>query len=123
MSRGEGLLQRKILRLVERAARRGDGPLTRRDLENRLCQQEGFRSDNVLRAIRGLARSGRVEYMERRFPSNCLIRPPKPFVPFTDAEIGAMLEESGWSTGINPGEAAAAQNTIPRVSEYNLHRG
>ena len=112
------MLQRRISRMVERAARRGDGPLTRRDLENRLCQ-EGFRPDNILRAIRGLARSGQVEYLERRFASNCLIRPPKPFVPFTDEEIAAMLTSPGWSTGVNLSEAAAAHNTTPRVREYN----
>jgi len=68
-----------------------------------------------LRAIRGLARSGRVEFLERRFASNSVIRPPRPFVPFTDEEIFEMLEEPGWSTGGTPD---AAKKT-PRVNEGN----
>lgn len=95
MSRGEGLLQKRILGLVEKAARRGDEPPTRRDLEDRLGR-EGHRSDNVLRAIRGLSRAGLVEYREARFPSNCVVRPPRPFKPFSDEEILAMLAEPGW---------------------------
>jgi len=113
LSRGCGYLQRRLLRLVEKAERRGD-VLTRRDLEDRLCA-EGYRSDNVLRAIRGLARAGKVRYVERRFASNCLIRPPRTFIPFTDEQIFEMLEEPGWSTGVTPD---AAKKTT-RVSEEN----
>jgi len=95
VSRGHGYLQRRILRLVEKAQLRGDAPLTRRDLENRL-EPEGYRSDNVLRAIRGLSRAGLAEFREARFAANSVVSPPKPFAPFSDEEIMNMLSEPGW---------------------------
>ncbi len=94
MSRGEGQLQRRILRLVEKAVQRGDGSLTRRDLEDRLSP-EGYRSDNILRSLRGLSRAGLLEYREARFPSNCTIR-PSTHICFSDEELGALLAEPGW---------------------------
>ncbi len=108
MSRGEGQLQRRILRLVEKAVQRGDGSLSRRELEDHL-EPEGYRSDNVLRALRGLARAGLIEYREARFASNSVVHPPRPFTPFSDEEITQMLSEPGW-------RPCGARRT-PRVSE------
>ncbi len=119
MSRGEGQLQRRIVRLVEKAVQRGDGPLTRRELEDRLSP-EGYRSDNILRSLRGLSRAGLLEYREARFPSNCLIRPPTPFVPFTDEAIMAMLSEPGWKPSPGTDAPAHRTHTQPRgVGEKN----
>ncbi len=89
MSRGAGYLQRRIMRIVERG-----GATTRAAIEGRLSM-EGFRGDNILRAIRGLSRAGLVEFQEARFASNSVVSPPKP-VFFSDEEIAAMLSEPGW---------------------------
>ena len=89
MSRGHGYLQRRIMRIVERG-----GATTRAALEDHL-EPEGYRSDNVLRALRGLSRAGLLEFREARFASNSVVGPPKP-VFFSDEEIMAMLSEPGW---------------------------
>lgn len=89
MSRGQGYLQRRIMRIVERG-----GATTRAALEDRLGR-EGFRSDNVLRAIRSLSGAGLVEFREARFASNSVVGPPKPIF-FSDEEVMAMLSEPGW---------------------------
>ncbi len=117
MSRGEGLLQRRILRLVEKAVQRGDGSLTRRELEDHL-EPEGYRSDNVLRALRGLSRAGLLEYREARFPSNCTIRPPKPIF-FSDEAIMAMLSEPGWKPSPDAPTHRKHTPNQPRGGESN----
>ena len=104
MSRGHGYLQRRIMRIVERG-----GATTRAALEDHL-EPEGYRSDNVLRAVRGLSRAGQVEYREARFPSNCTIRPPRP-IGFSDEELGALLAEPGWKP--SPGTLAPTHRKHP----------
>lgn len=123
MSRGCGYLQRRVLRLVEK-----NGGVTRAALEDRLCDEEGHRSDNLLRAIRGLARAGAIEYREARFASNCLVRPPAPFVPFTDEEIFEMLSqgEAGQSTSIPRTPSAhlvTAGKEHPEYARRRLNHG
>lgn len=92
MSRGPGLLMRRVIAELKKAH---SHCLTRRQLEDRLCP-EGYRSDNVLRAVRTLARMYKVSYVERRFPEDSTVHLPIPVEnPIPEEEIYALLERSG----------------------------
>ncbi len=112
MSRGHGYLQRRIMRIVERG-----GATTRAALEDHLSREK-FRSDNILRAIRGLSRAGLVEFREARFASNSVVGPPKPIF-FSDEAIGAMLSEPGWKPSPDAPTHRKHTPNQPRGGESN----
>ncbi len=88
MSRGPGYCMREIVRLLENAE--GES-MTRRELEDALCPR-GFRSDNILRAVRTLASMYKVGYLEGRFPETSRITLPQPVAnPIPDEEIYRLL--------------------------------
>ena len=87
MSRGPGLLMRRVveeLKKVEGKTR------TRRELEEALCPQ-GFRSDNILRAVRTLAAMHAVGYAEGRFADDSRVSLPQPLLPLTNEQLDELL--------------------------------
>ena len=88
MGRGPGLCMRRIIETVEK---REDRRMSRADIEAVLCEREGFRSDNVLRAIRALARMHECGYTERRFKEDCIVTLPTPLPPLSNEEVYALI--------------------------------
>ena len=82
------MLMRRIVGLLEESEGK---TRTRAELEAVLCPQ-GFRSDNVLRAIRTLTSMYKVGYVEGRFPETCRVSLPRPVEkPRTNEEVYALI--------------------------------
>ncbi len=89
MSRGAGYLMRRVVEELDVA---DDGTLTRAQLEDALVPL-GFRSDNILRAIRRLDRLHVLRLAEGRFAETSrvmLFRPVE--TPIPEDQILAILE-------------------------------
>jgi hypothetical protein len=92
MSRGPGLLQRKILKLLERQL---DRRLNRRDIDAVLVGEDGHDPSNVRRALRGLQRIRRVGLFEGRSLDDSLVSLPEPAKILSDDEVFALLAKIG----------------------------
>ncbi len=92
LSRGPGRLQRAVI--AELGA--SDGlRLSRRSLEETLVTRDGHDPSNILRAIRGLARTRRVALSEGRSVEDSFVALPSPArTPLSDDEIRALLAEA-----------------------------
>jgi hypothetical protein len=90
MSRGPGLVQRKILRLLETQP---DRRLNRRENDAVLVGEEGHDPANVLRALRGLRRTRRVGLYEGQSLDDSLVTLPSPPRPMSDDEVFALLAQ------------------------------
>jgi hypothetical protein len=90
MSRGPGLVQCKILELLERQP---DRRLNRRDIDAVLVEEEGHDPSNVRRALRGLRRTRRVGLYEGRSLDDSRVILPSPPMPMSDDEIFALLAQ------------------------------
>ena len=90
MSRGPGIVQRKILELLERQP---DRRLNRRDIDAVLVEEEGHDPSNVRRALRGLRRTRRVGLYEGRSLDDSRVILPSPPMPMSDDEIFALLAQ------------------------------
>ena len=89
MSRGPGIVQRKILRLLERQP---DRRLNRRGIDAVLVE-EGHDPSNVRRALRGLRRTRRVGLYEGWSLDDSLVTLPSPPRPMSDDEVFALLAQ------------------------------
>jgi hypothetical protein len=90
MSRGLGIMQRKIVKLLEAQP---DRRLNRREIDAVLVGEEGHDSSNVRRALRGLRRTRRVGLYERRSLDDSLVSLPSPPRPVSDEEVFALLAQ------------------------------
>ena len=91
MSRGPGYCMRRVKDEVEKA---GNKSMTRRELEDVLCGEEGFRSDNVLRSIRTLHSLRVAYYQEGRFPETSRVSIPQPVEnPLSNEEVFALIDK------------------------------
>jgi hypothetical protein len=90
MSRGPGLLQRKILELLEAQP---DRRLNRHEIDAVLVVEEGHDPSNVRRALRGLRRTRRVGLYEGRSLDDSLVTLPSPPMPMSDDEVFALLAQ------------------------------
>ena len=90
MSRGPGLLMRKIVGELEGAENKS---ASRAELEDALCPL-GFRSDNILRAIRTLDAMYVAAYREGRFAHDSTVHLFVPVErPLTNEEVYALLDK------------------------------
>jgi hypothetical protein len=88
MSRGLGLLMRMI---VERLTEAENSTMTRAQIEDQFVPL-GFRSDNILRAIRTLDRLHVLRLREGRFAETSRVRLFRPVEnPIPDDELLAIL--------------------------------
>jgi hypothetical protein len=90
MSRGPGIVQRKILKLLETQP---DRRLNRRDIDAVLVEEEGHDPSNVRRALRGLRRMRRVGLYEGRSLDDSLVSLPEPAKILSEEEIFALLAQ------------------------------
>lgn len=81
---------RRILTLLEEAPERR---LSRAELEKELVEREGYRSDNVLRALRSLAARYLISFVERRFKASSFAARPPPAEPLSDEEVFRLLRQ------------------------------
>jgi hypothetical protein len=89
MSRGWGYLMRRIVNELDVAE---DGTLTRAELEDALVPL-GFRSDNILRAIRALDRIHVLRLAEGRFAETSRMILSQPVeIPIPEDQILDMLK-------------------------------
>jgi hypothetical protein len=90
VSRGPGLLMRKIVAELEGAENKS---ASRAELEDALCPL-GFRSDNILRAVRTLDAMHVVSYREGRFAHDSTVHLFVPVEnPMTNEEVYALLDK------------------------------
>ncbi len=91
VGRGPGLLMRMVVAELEKTETK---IMTRSQLEEVLCSEDvGFRSDNLLRAIRTLARMYEVWHVERRFPDDSTVSLPRRVEnPLSHEQILALLK-------------------------------
>jgi hypothetical protein len=92
MSRGAGLVQRKILKLLEAQP---DRRLSRRGIDAVLVEEDGHDPSNVRRALRGLRRMRRVGLSEGRSLDDSFVSLPSPPRPVSDDEVFALLAKVG----------------------------
>jgi hypothetical protein len=89
LSRGPGTCQRAILKELEVS---GEGRLTRAELEDGLVPL-GYRSDTILRSIRGLDRLRLVRHEEGRFAETSIITfNSEPVVYLSNEQIDEILK-------------------------------
>jgi hypothetical protein len=92
MGKGPGFLMRQVVKELEAAE---DGTLTRAELEDALVPL-GFRSDNILRAIRSLNRIHVLRLAEERFAETTRVILFQPVeTPIPEDQILAMLLSMG----------------------------
>jgi len=90
VSRGPGLLMRKIVAELEGAENKS---ASRAELEDALCPL-GFRSDNILRAVRTLHSLRVAYYQEGRFPETSRVSIPQPVEnPLSNEEVFALIDK------------------------------
>ena len=90
MSRGPGLLMRRVVGELEKAENKS---ASRAELETTLCPQ-GFRSDNILRAVRTLHSLRVAYYQEGRFPETSRVSIPQPVEnPLSNEEVFALIDK------------------------------
>ena len=87
MSRGLGILQHKIVELLETQPERR---LSRRDIDTVLVEG-GHHPSNVRRALRGLRRMRRIGLSEGRSLDDSFVSLPPPPRPVSDDEVFALL--------------------------------
>jgi hypothetical protein len=92
MSRGAGLVQRKILKLLERQP---DRRLTRRAIDAVLVGEQGHDPSNVRRALRGLRRTRCIGLDEGRSLDDSFVSLPSPPRLVSDDEVFALLAKVG----------------------------
>ena len=68
------------------------GRLSREELEAQLVECEGYVAHNVLRAVRSLARTYRVSFVDRRFKAISIVALPEERKPFSDDQVSALLK-------------------------------
>jgi hypothetical protein len=90
MSRGLGIIQRRIVKLLEAQP---DRRLNRREIDAVLVGEEGHDPSNVRRALRGLRRTRRVGLYEGWSLDDSLVTLPSPPRPMSDDEVFALLAQ------------------------------
>jgi hypothetical protein len=88
LSRGPGRCQRRVLELLEATP---TGRLSREELETQLVEREGYVAHNVLRAVRALARTYRVSFVDRRFKAISFVALPEESEPMSDDQVFELL--------------------------------
>ena len=91
MSRGPGILMRRVMTLLERAPGR---EMTRKGLDAMLIA-EGYYMQNVLRAIRSLSRRRLVFLTYGHSREESVVRLPQEVRIYSDDEIAELLKEIG----------------------------
>jgi hypothetical protein len=69
-----------------------EGRLSREELEVQLVECEGYVAHNVLRAVRSLARTYRVSFVDRRFKALSIVALPEELKPFSNDQVGELLK-------------------------------
>jgi hypothetical protein len=89
LSRGPGICQRAILKQLKAS---GEGHLTRAELEDCLVPL-GYRSDTILRSIRGLDRLRLVRHEEGRFAETSTVAlNSEPVVYLSNEQLDEILK-------------------------------
>jgi uncharacterized protein Smg (DUF494 family) len=91
VSRGPGVLMRRVVTLLERSPRR---EMTRKDLDAMLIA-EGYYMQNVPRAIRSLSRRRLVFLKYGHSREESVARLPQEVRIYSDDEIAELLKEIG----------------------------
>lgn len=91
VSRGSGRLMRRIVAILEQAPER---EMNRKDLDDVLVA-EGFREQNILRAVKSLARRRLVSFNDAYSKEESVVRLPRKVRALSDDEIAEVLQEIG----------------------------